>query len=507
MNGRTIKLAGAALAVSLALSSCAGGTTSAPQQPTAVLSSVVQADQRVVAEAKVVPVRSAALALAAGGTAAEVLVKEGDTIQANQVLIRLDTRRQAAAVAQAEADLARAKAALDRLKEGPTEEAIAVAEAQVARAKAQLQETQGGVTSSDVTAAQARLEEAQARLKEVQTGGRQDTIASARARVKEAEALLESERDRLSAAKTDAKLRIDQAVADVQRAQSAYTLAKENWDKVQATGKHPTLNYRLKETEVTQFRDAFVEAESNLKKAEAALQAAGVAFDAARYAEENGVRAAEDRLAQAQADLRAEAANTNTDELASARAAVATAQAELDKLRGDQRTGTVAVSQAALQEAEANLAQLRAGSTPAAIAEAEAEVMRTEAALQAQRVALEEMELRAPFAGVVAAVDVKLGEYVTPGTAIVSIGDPTEWQIETTDLTELGIVRVQEGAKATITFDALPDLELPGTVTRIRTLGENRQGDITYRVIIKPDQQNVPLRWNMTASVTIDGSD
>lgn len=505
MNGRrTIKLAGAALAVSLALSACSG-VASTPPQPTATANRAVQADQRVVAEAKVVPVRSAALAMAVGGTTAEVLVKEGDTIQANQVLVKLDTRRQAAAVEQADADLARARAALDRLKAGATEQEIAVAEAQVNRAKAQLQQTKGGVTGSDVTAAKARLEEARARLKELEQGGRQDEIQAAQARAQEQQALLQAERDRLSAAKTDAKLKLDQAGSDLVKAQSAYAVAKEDWDRVEKTGRHPAAKYRLSASEKRKFYDTFVQAQEDMKQAETALQAARVAYDTARQAEETGVAAAEQRVNAATSTSSAEASRPGADQIAAARAAVATAQAELDKLNGDERTGTVAVSEAAVQEAEANLAQLKAGPTPAQIAEAEAEVQRAQAAVQAEQVALEEMELRAPFAGVVAAVDAKLGEYVQPGTAIVQIGDPTEWQIETTDLTELGIVKVREGAKATITFDALPDLEMPGTVTRIRALGENRQGDITYRVIIKPDQQNAPLRWNMTASVAIEG--
>jgi len=44
---------------------------------------------------------------------------------------------------------------------------------------------------------------------------------------------------------------------------------------------------------------------------------------------------------------------------------------------------------------------------------------------------------------------------------------------------------------------------MAGQVTRIRSLGENRQGDITYRVIITPNEQDSRLRWNMTASVVI----
>ena len=65
-------------------------------------------------------------------------------------------------------------------------------------------------------------------------------------------------------------------------------------------------------------------------------------------------------------------------------------------------------------------------------------------------------------------------------------------------------MRVREGAAATITFDALPGLELAGRVLQIRPLGENKQGDMTYTVVIQPDQLDDRLRWNMTAAVAIE---
>ncbi len=49
---------------------------------------------------------------------AEVLVAEGQAVEAGQVLLRLDGARQRAAVAGAEAALARAKAHLDELEVG-----------------------------------------------------------------------------------------------------------------------------------------------------------------------------------------------------------------------------------------------------------------------------------------------------------------------------------------------------------------------------------------------------
>ncbi|MGD8820518.1 MAG: RND transporter, partial [Anaerolineae bacterium] len=77
------------------------------------------------------------------------------------------------------------------------------------------------------------------------------------------------------------------------------------------------------------------------------------------------------------------------------------------------------------------------------------------------------------------------------------------WQIETDDLTELDVVKVQEGDRLMLHFDAIEDLELTGTVQRIKPLGEEKRGDITYTVVIRPDEQDPRLRWNMTAVATI----
>ncbi len=103
----------------------------------------------------------------------------------------------------------------------------------------------------------------------------------------------------------------------------------------------------------------------------------------------------------------------------------------------------------------------------------------------------------------IASLDAKVGEQVAAGVPILRLGDYSSWQIETTDLTELSIARVREGDTVMITFDALPDLKLPGTIDRIRMFGENKQGDIVYTAVVKPSQHDERLRWNMTAKVTM----
>ncbi len=51
------------------------------------------------------------------------------------------------------------------------------------------------------------------------------------------------------------------------------------------------------------------------------------------------------------------------------------------------------------------------------------------------RIGSNELTLRAPFGGLIAAVNIKPGEYVTPDTPLITIGDPGAWQIETTGST------------------------------------------------------------------------
>lgn len=117
---------------------------------------------------------------------------------------------------------------------------------------------------------------------------------------------------------------------------------------------------------------------------------------------------------------------------------------------------------------------------------------------------LSRAKIVAPFDGTIASLDVKVNEQVAAGTPVVRLADYSAWQVETTDLTELNIVNVHKGTTATVTLDAIPDLELTGKVENIKGYGESRQGDIVYTVVVKLDKPDERLRWNMTAKVSIE---
>lgn len=118
--------------------------------------------------------------------------------------------------------------------------------------------------------------------------------------------------------------------------------------------------------------------------------------------------------------------------------------------------------------------------------------------LDAAKDALANYVIMAPFSGTVADVNVKAGEQVGAETRVVSIADFSQWFVETTDVTELEVVNLKVGQSVSIRPDALPDLELSGTVTEISNAFTQQGGDILYTVRIRVDGSDPSLKWGMT---------
>ena len=168
-----------------------------------------------------------------------------------------------------------------------------------------------------------------------------------------------------------------------------------------------------------------------------------------------------------------------------------------------QAEADLVLARAKLSEARRKYEILKNGPDPDQLGLAEARLNNAEAQLAAAEASLELLQLRAPFSGTVASNDLKIGEYVAPGISMVMLVDFSDWLLETTDLTELNIVQISEGSPAVVTCDALPEVQFPGRVKKINPIGENRQGDITYSVLVELNQYDERLLWNMTCSVVI----
>ncbi len=140
----------------------------------------------------------------------------------------------------------------------------------------------------------------------------------------------------------------------------------------------------------------------------------------------------------------------------------------------------------------------------AELAAASAQIQQAEAALKRSQLDLERATLRAPMPGMVVALNIRVGETPSPSEPAFVLADVSSWRIETSDLSERVIVQITEGVPATITFDALPNVTLMGKVEAIRAIGVTKPDspDVTYTVLVAPDQQDDRLRWNMTAMLT-----
>jgi multidrug resistance efflux pump len=211
----------------------------------------------------------------------------------------------------------------------------------------------------------------------------------------------------------------------------------------------------------------------------------------------NAYQASQARLA----DL--EAGATNAD-LSGAQARVRQAQAQLDALKSAARPAEIAAAEAEVRRATAQLALIQDGVRSEEIAAAEADVAAAQASLDQARAALGETELRAPFAGTIAELNILPGEQAAPGVAVVTLADFSSWLVETTDLTELSVVQVQPGDTVLIGLDAVSGLEMRGEVVRVSPVGKDRRGDINYTAFIRPLQADARLRWNMTAAITFE---
>jgi hypothetical protein len=81
------------------------------------------------------------------------------------------------------------------------------------------------------------------------------------------------------------------------------------------------------------------------------------------------------------------------------------------------------------------------------------------------------------------------------------VADLSAWRIETDDLDENDVTRIDTSQPVTITADALPGLEFSGSIDSISQYSTNDNGDVLYTVKIKLVNDEPQLRWGMTMEV------
>ncbi len=347
-----------------------------------------------------------------------------------------------------------------RVAEVPVEVGDAVAAGDVL---AQLDSEQ---LALQVEQAQAALASAQARLDQLQAGARQEEIAAAEANLRAVDAQVNAASAslaQLQSGATDGQIAAaesDRAAAIIQqiRAEDAHEMMMKCF-----TFTIPAMPGGVTEKEHT------------------ICPALGAPEEQARYS----LAVADGSLAAAEAYLDELLAGADVNQARAARANVSAAEAQRDAT-------------------QAQLDMLLVGATEGQAASAEAQVAQAQAALEMAELALDKTTLRAPFDGVVAAVNVTANEMASAGPLpAITLLDVSKFHM-LVGVDEIDVGQLEAGQAAQVTLDAIPDTIISGRIERVAPAATIDAGGVVYyNVIVELDPTDVAIRADMTANVTI----
>lgn len=224
------------------------------------------------------------------------------------------------------------------------------------------------------------------------------------------------------------------------------------------------------------------------------------------------------QIRSAQADLSAVQSGGNREELltldshlSKARTERDTAQRNLEALRrlqtnGAASSGEVKAAEGQLQRANADLTLLEQKqkgrySSPE-VARVEAQKSEAQAAYEAAQDALRQLNVRAPFSGVVYSLPVLQGAYVNPGDLVLQEADLSKVRVRAF-VDEPDVGRLVAADPIEVTWDALPGRIWRSTVGMtpavIKLHGTRNVGETTC-VVDNPDLKLLP---NVNVGVTI----
>jgi HlyD family secretion protein len=228
----------------------------------------------------------------------------------------------------------------------------------------------------------------------------------------------------------------------------------------------------------------------------------------------NALKYAERALADAQREYDKVLSNFRTHDWAPsspAGTALAEAKDHYDsvlaqyQLNAADRAYAVAIANAETQLAQARLSLYQAQNPirPEALHLAQLDVEHAQQAVEAARSDLERATLRAPFDGIISAVDISPNEWAAPGTRGIELLDVSDWRVETKNVGELQIARVQAGQAVRVRVNAFQGETLRGHVLTISPVAVVQQGDTTYTLTIALEPTPLNLQPGMTAQVEI----
>ena len=176
------------------------------------------------------------------------------------------------------------------------------------------------------------------------------------------------------------------------------------------------------------------------------------------------------------------------------------------------RKGQIEQARAALAQAKAQYELVKAGPRKEDIEQGRARLEQARAALRLAETQLSYASIISPLTGVVLSKNIESGEYVAPGTAVVTVGDLVNvWLRAYIAEADLGAVKV--GQRAWVTTDTYPGKKYEGRVSFISSEAEftpknvqtpKERVKLVYRIKINITNPKMELKPGMPADAVIE---
>jgi RND family efflux transporter MFP subunit len=181
--------------------------------------------------------------------------------------------------------------------------------------------------------------------------------------------------------------------------------------------------------------------------------------------------------------------NVAQAQLESTRAALDETRAQLKQANQEYQRITELAKQHIASQSDLDLAESNAKSLQAHLAQQEVDVTVAERQVAMWQQQMDDMIIRAPFAGIVTTKDAQPGEMISPvsagggftRTGIGTVVDMDSLEIEI-DVNESYINRVQPGQPVVATLDAYPEWKIPCKVIAIIPTADRQKSTVKVRV-------------------------
>lgn len=181
--------------------------------------------------------------------------------------------------------------------------------------------------------------------------------------------------------------------------------------------------------------------------------------------------------------------------LAMAEANLAKAQADWEALKNGPTSSEITLAEARLADAQREWDLRKNGPSADDVAAAQT-------AVDVAQATLDQMHLLAPFAGTITDLTVNVGDLVNSGKQAFRIDDLSAIFIDL-QVAEVDVNSLKVGQPTSMTFDAIPNQQYQGKVTKVGTIGAVSQGVVNYPITVQILDLDENVKFGMTATVII----